>query len=742
MPLAIPVQGIRYSCTGDEGASCRKTAKGDMLGVAGMWSLLRAGLVVAVTFFLVPTVFAGGPAPSKKIARSHKPGSRKKTNAKTDAAKPDARAAEPASAAAAQRGGKVVKGSLSEQEAPRWIPMPSTKGTLGFFTLETAETLPKGGMSFSGFVNKFSRMPGDITVLTTGVSYGLGLTARLSVYLEMDAANHVHVDNPGGLSLDTPATGAFQQFDNTIYRSILPCSPPSLPCHAPAYVEDYPFAFANTGGVGSLTVGLKFNLLSETRGNPFSLSLRNDFIIPTQTSLSDLLRVQAQNGQFNDAVGLAMSKHMLRNSMVATFNGGFRFERDATFTGTNVFTGAPATAHVKMADQVQVGAGFLMFPQKRFQIISEYNGIIFVGDHTPDTTFGPRDPVDSVSGIRVYPARWFGIDVGYRYMVNLTSHKYRNGFVIKASTVVWPEKPRPAERVTASCSADKTSVAADSGELVAARVSATDEYNHPLNYIWTATSGKIQGMGPDVRWDSTGVAPGTYTISVRVEDALGNNASCSEDVRVEAKPVPPPTMSCSVDRASVLAGERVQVTANVNDQSGTPLTYTWQTNGGQIVGNGASVQLDTSGLALGNYTVTGRVQNAKGGAADCTTSVAVQAPPPPPQASKISECLFRGTSARVDNVCKRILDDVALRLQNDPKAKVVIVGYAGPAKGRQAERQAVELAKRRAENAKKYLAQKGVSTDRVEVRSASGQKGAGKQNNRAEVIWVPEGASY
>jgi len=707
-----------------------------------MRSLLRVSAMLAFAFLLVPAAFASGPAPSERTARSHKPASKKKGAARANPEKSNATAAEPGSPAAAKGAGKAANGSRTEPEAPRWIPMPSTKGSLGLFTLETAEMLPKKGMSFSGFANKVSRLPGDITVLTLGVSYGLGLTDRLSVYIEMDAANHVHVDNPSRLSLDTPSTGAFQQFDSTIYRSILPCSPPSLPCHAPAYVEDYPFAFANTGGVGNLTVGVKFNLLSEARGNPFSMSLRNDFIIPTQTSLTDLFKVQAQNGQFNDAFGLAISKHMLRNSMVATFNGAFRYEQDATFRGTNVQTGAPATAHVKMADQVQVGAGFLMFPEKRFQIISEYNGIIFVGDHTPNTTFGPRDPVDSVSGVRIYPARWFGIDFGYRYMINLQQLKDRNGFVVKASTVVWPETPRPPDLVTASCSAERTLVEADSGELVAASVRATDAYNHPLDYIWTATGGKVEGMGPDVRWNSAGVAPGAYTISVRVEDALGNNASCSEDVRVEAKPVPPPTMNCAVDRSSVLAGERVQVNANVNDQSGTPLTYTWQTNGGQIVGSGASVQLDTTGIAPGNYTVTGRVQNGKGGAADCSANVAVEAPPPPPQASKINECLFRRASSRVDNVCKRILDDVALRLQNDPKAKVVIVGYSAPAKGKQAERQAEELAKRRAQSARKYLSQKGVAEERLDMRSASGQKGAGKENNRVDVMWVPEGASF
>ena len=140
-------------------------------------------------------------------------------------------------------------------------------------------------------------------------------------------------------------------------------------------------------------------------------------------------------------------------------------------------------------------------------------------------------------------------------------------------------------------------------------------------------------------------------------------------------------MSCSADRSSVMAGERPQITATVNDQSNTALKYSWQTNGGQLVNasdSSSSVQLDTSGLAPGTYTVTGRVENGAGGAADCSTSVTVQQPPAPPQASKISECSFTPGSARVDNVCKRVLDDAAVRLQSDPKAKVVLVGFADP----------------------------------------------------------------
>jgi len=223
----------------------------------------------------------------------------------------------------------------------------------------------------------------------------------------------------------------------------------------------------------------------------------------------------------------------------------------------------------------------------------------------------------------------------------------------------------------------------------------------------------------------------------------GNNASCSLDVRVEAKPIHPPTMTCSVDRSSLLVGERAQVTASANDQSGTPLNYTWNTNGGQIVGSGANVQLDTTGLAPGTYTVTGRVENGKGGAADCSTNVTVQAPPPPPQATKLNECSFRENSARVDNVCKRILDDVALRLQNDPKAKVVVIGYSAPKAGKAGEKASAKLAKDRSDNALKYLSkEKGVDPSRIELRTAGGQKGAGKANSRTDIIWVPEGASY
>jgi len=617
-------------------------------------------------------------------------------------------------------------GAPPEDQPHKWVPMPALDGTPGLFTLGTGETLPKGGFDIVAGVNKISRMPGDITVLQVIPSFGVGLTNWFTVFLSIDADEHIHVDQPSLLSLNS--TNGLQ-YRNTIYNSFLPCTG----C-APAYVEDYPFASHNGGGIGEIDLGFKIGLLSERRGKPFSLSIRNDFYIPTQTGYSTLLSNQVQSGMFNYGIGLEASKNLFHHSILATINWAYRFTRESDYTV--VFNGTPTPSVLKLADQMPIGAGLQIFPEKRFQIITEYDGLIYVGKPIQNTTFGARDPVDSVMGFRLYALKNLAFDVAYRYNLNLTNHEDRNGFVVKIAFARWPEKPLPPDNVTASCSAEKSSVMEGSNESVAATATATDANGRPLNYTWTTSGGNISGTGPYVRWDSTGLSGGNYSLTARVDNGAGNNASCSTSITVRPKPAPAaPTMSCTANPSTVNAGERATITAVVNDVSGTPITYSWQANAGQIIGTGASVQLDTSGLAPGTYTVTGRAENGVHSACDCSTTVAVQAPPPAPEASKISECSFALNSARADNVCKRVLDDVAVRLQSDPKAKIVVVGYA-EAK----ERGAQKLAAQRADSAKKYLTDnKNVDASRVDARTDTS---GGKEGRSVEIILVPEGATF
>ena len=118
----------------------------------------------------------------------------------------------------------------------------------------------------------------------------------------------------------------------------------------------------------------------------------------------------------------------------------------------------------------------------------------------------------------------------------------------------------------------------------------------------------------------------------------------------------------------------------------------------------------------------------------------MQQPPPPPQATKVGDCGYtKAGVARFDNLCKRVGDDVALRLKNDPNAKLVIVGFADPK-----EPKAAKLAASRADLAKAYLGEKGIDASRITTRTgeASKEKGTEKENRRVEFVFVPEGATY
>jgi outer membrane protein OmpA-like peptidoglycan-associated protein len=626
----------------------------------------------------------------------------------------------------------AASGESSASESPAWTPMPALDGNPGLFTLETGDTLPKHGFNLGIGLNKFSSMPGEITSLQLIPAFGYGVTRWFSVFFNIDAEDHIHVGAPSQLSLS--AVNALNpQFGNTIYPSVIPSTG-----FRPGYVENVPFASHTGTGVGEIDLGFKIGLLSERRGKPISLSIRNDFYIPTQTGFNSLISNQVQYGKFNYGIGVEASKTILHHSITATANWAYRFTRDSSFNNVTV-GGVTGTAVLNLADQMQVGAGMLIFPEKRFQIISEYNATIFLGGGIKNTTFGPRDPVDSITGIRLYAWKWAALDLGYRYALDLTGHRDRNGFVIKVGTAFWPEKPLPPDSISASCAVDKSSVMEGSNDGVVATSTATDLNGRPMTYVWTASGGKISGVGAFVRWDSAGVGPGSYTLTARVENGAGNTSNCSANVVVQPKPAPPaPTMSCTANPSSVLAGERASITANVNDPSGSALTYTWQTNGGQIVGDGASIQLDTAGLQPGNYVVTGRAETVTHAACDCSANVTVQAPAPLPQADKVNACDFTLGSARADNVCKRNLDDVAVRLQSDPKSKVVLTGYADPK-----EAHADKLAAQRSAICKKYLDDKsGIDASRIEVRATQGVTGPGQENRRVDIVFVPDGASY
>jgi hypothetical protein len=424
--------------------------------------------------------------------------------------------------------------------------MLATTGTVGLFTLETADTLPKHGFAFSAFGNKFGRMPGSVTVLEFGLEFSYGITDNLNFYAAFDPYGHVHVGCPGQLSLRSVplSTCAPIPLGAPISNSFFQ----SFPGSAPGYVEDYPFAANNTGGIGNITLGLKYAFLSERQGAPVSFSVRNDLDISTRTDVNKLLANGTQGSPLSDMVSLALIKQW-SNVIMGTFNFGYMFLRAPRDSQGQLLFGMP--------DQVRTGVGFISFPESRFQLMTEYSAVIFVTapNTLPDSSFGARDLIEGAWGIRAYPWKHLAFDLGYRRMLNLRDLNDRSGFVVKIGTAYWPEKAPPVNHPpTVSCTADKSIVYLDSGDAVAVSCTGADPDNDPLTYTWSSTCGKVDGTGSQVRWLSPGVPLGSCTITAKVDDGRGGFASSSVAVRVEPKPYHPPTITCSADRSSVFAG--------------------------------------------------------------------------------------------------------------------------------------------------------------------------------------------
>jgi outer membrane protein OmpA-like peptidoglycan-associated protein len=214
--------------------------------------------------------------------------------------------------------------------------------------------------------------------------------------------------------------------------------------------------------------------------------------------------------------------------------------------------------------------------------------------------------------------------------------------------------------------------------------------------------------------------------------------------RVEAEPSTPfpppapPVVSCSADPAAVAKGGMSTITSTASSPDNRTLTYAYNASAGTIFPAGATATLDTTGAQPGPITVTCAASDDRNPplTTSATTTVTVQAPAAPPaapplEASKLNDLAFKAGSARVDNVAKAVLDGVALRMQRDPDARLVLIGEANST-----ERNAQKLAAQRAANAKAYLVKAGIDPQRIETRT-------GGEGGRTTQIWfVPQGVNF
>jgi len=231
-------------------------------------------------------------------------------------------------------------------------------------------------------------------------------------------------------------------------------------------------------------------------------------------------------------------------------------------------------------DEFLAGVGFDFPVNKHFQAIGEVRSTMYVGGRTPNAL--PNNPVEALGGIRIFPARWWGVGAAYRRHLNQQDGKHYdnglplvfrpsddpNGFILQ----FWAGHrnprglpPPPNQPPTVSVAASMSSItlpcppgtSSDSCSASASRsvdltANAADPDNDTLLYTWTVTGGRVTGEGRTVSWDLSGINAGTYTATVEVNDGNAHTVSSSTTVTVAEctgcrPPCPTVSVSCPSD---------------------------------------------------------------------------------------------------------------------------------------------------------------------------------------------------
>ena len=279
----------------------------------------------------------------------------------------------------------------------------------------------------------------------------------------------------------------------------------------------------------------------------------------------------------------------------------------------------------------------------------------------------------------------------------------------------------PIPSKSLACDASPSEVYAGERVTLAATLrNYHDKTKHPFSFAWELSAGKQQGFGPVIFVDTTGLPAGTYhaTAHISLKEKGKQFAQCSTNFVVKTSPAP--TLKCSPDPSTVTPGQVSIITAYAASIPQRKLTYSYTTSEGQINGKDDTAQLHTDGLPPGIATVTCRVEDDLGQTAVATTEVSIAPPalPPAPKAQPMCTVYFNRDMrrpTRVDNEGRACLDDIALTLEHQPEARLVLVGEHSDS-----EVDGQLTAAERAINTRAYLAnEKGIDPSRVDVRTST-----------------------
>ena len=203
---------------------------------------------------------------------------------------------------------------------------------------------------------------------------------------------------------------------------------------------------------------------------------------------------------------------------------------------------------------------------------------------------------------------------------------------------------------------------------------ATSPSGNPIRYSWKVAEGRIDGDGPTVTWNLTGVRPGQYKAFLVINTGTGDEecevfANTIVAVRCTPKPTCPNVSLICPDR--IEAGQPVTFASTLTGGTGNvSRLYNWTVSAGRIIeGQGtSSIRVETTGLEGQSLTAS---LSMAGYEDDCSASCTIQFPIPL-TCRKFDE--FPDISRNDE---KARLDNFAIDLQKDPTSTAYVIVYPG-----------------------------------------------------------------
>lgn len=116
------------------------------------------------------------------------------------------------------------------------------------------------------------------------------------------------------------------------------------------------------------------------------------------------------------------------------------------------------------------------------------------------------------------------------YTVTVVCDDGRGGTANATANIAVEQKPNQPP-IVSNCAANPATI--NVGQKSTITTTASDPDNDPLTYSYTTSGGKVTGSGQSVQFDSTGTAPGTYTVNCHVSDGRGGEASGNTTITVQ-----------------------------------------------------------------------------------------------------------------------------------------------------------------------------------------------------------------